>query len=140
MLHVLDGSALLVEVPKLGVSSVSGLDHHVSSNDVKIFARCKSRDDVEWSFNNQVESLVEFTFLGFRFPIAFIDDVPLLVGLVVESIPSNPSVLFVLVSGNIEHFVVSFCNNITWARSVLPHLEPSGVGWLHIDPSAMTTD
>lgn len=67
MLPGFDGSCSLIEPPELSASSVSGLDNHVSSNEIKISFFLESRDNMEWSFNNKIESLVELTLLRFSF-------------------------------------------------------------------------
>jgi hypothetical protein len=70
---------LLVEVPFLGSSSISGLDDNVSVvDDVKISVCFELRDNEEWSLNEEAEVLIEFSFSWFTLPVTNVDDVPLL--------------------------------------------------------------
>jgi hypothetical protein len=66
-----------MEVPILSLSSVSGLNYHVSSKNVKISVSSHSRNNIEISLNIQTESSVEFSLSWISLPLVSIDDVPL---------------------------------------------------------------
>jgi hypothetical protein len=66
-----------MEVPILSLSSVSGLNYHVSSKNVKISVSSHSRNNIEISLYIQTESSVEFSLSWISLPLVSIDDVPL---------------------------------------------------------------
>jgi hypothetical protein len=113
-----NGQGLLIEDPCLVWSSVSGLDDKVSIESSEVSPFTHSRDNVEWSFDVQTESLVEFTLLWISLPLISIDNIPLLRSLVL-------SVLDVDVS--------TFLINITLYPSNLVVLDVSKVSTLHLE-------
>jgi len=115
----------LIEPPDLGVSSVSGLDDNVSAvNDIKVSATWQLRDDVEWSFDIESESLVDFSLDWFSLPFINIHDVPLLVDTLM-SVPDNDvSVFSINTTVDIEYLSV-FVDNVSTVQS--EHLPPSSI-------------
>jgi hypothetical protein len=75
-----DGQGLLMEVPFLGVSSISSLDDHVSAvNNIKISSWSQFGDNVEWSFDVETEHFVKFSLFWLSWVNISVDDIPLLV-------------------------------------------------------------
>jgi hypothetical protein len=93
----LNGVSNLVEPPDLSVSSVLGLDNHISIVDqVKILMGIHSRDNVEWSLDIESEVFIEFSLSWLTLPFISLDNFPLL----------GNSVIWLLVDSDVSVLVI----------------------------------
>jgi len=116
---------LLMEVPFLSVSSISSLDHKVSVvNDVKISVRCKLGNNVEWSFNVEIEIFVEFSFGWFSLPFISEDNIPL-TSLYIFLLYSIKMSSFTILEAVNTHGLVSSLEVGYVSSIICPHLPPS---------------
>jgi hypothetical protein len=115
----------LIKVPELSVSSISGLDHHVSVVDqIKIFVWLELRNNVEGSFNIETEVFAQFTFNWLFLPLIFIDDIEQLLSFSMLSMDNDILVLSVKTSRNFHNFAFLIDDECTISAE---HLPPSRV-------------
>jgi len=118
-----DGQGLLMEVPDLSPSSIWSLDSEVSIIwNVKVSVGWELRYYVEVSLNIKSESLVELSFCWFSLPFISIDDIPLLMDFVLQSVNTNVSVLGINTSLDFQNLSFLVCD-VSSLQS--EHLPPS---------------
>jgi hypothetical protein len=86
----------LIEIPKLGVSSISSLDDHVSVADqVKVLVGWELGYNVERSLDVKTEVFAEFSLDWLLLPFIFIDNIEQLVDLSMLVVDNDVLVLSV---------------------------------------------
>jgi hypothetical protein len=86
----------LIEIPKLGVSSISCLDNHVSVVDqVKVLVGWELGNNVERSLDIKTEVFAEFSLDWLLLPFIFIDNIEQLVDLSMLVVDNDVLVLSV---------------------------------------------
>jgi len=115
-----------MEVPDLSSSSIWSLDSEVSIIwNVKVSIGWELRYYVEVSLNIKSESLVELSLCWFSLPFISIDDIPLLVDFVLQSVYTNVSVLGINTSLDFQNLSSHVCDV---SSLQFEHLPPSRVG------------
>jgi hypothetical protein len=84
-----------MEVPFLGLSSISSLDYEISSNNIEESAFTHLRNNVEVSFNSHTEVFVHLTLSWIFLPVICVDDIPLLVKSSM-SLPDDNVLVFII--------------------------------------------
>jgi hypothetical protein len=110
-----------MEVPFLCVSSIWSLYHKVSIVDqIEVSTALEFRDNIEISFYEKSEPIVELSLSWFSLILVSIDDIPLLVDLAVF-VPNNEvSVFLVNSSRNIDNLSFLICDESTLHSEHLP--------------------
>ena len=112
-----------MEVPDLSSSSIWSLDSEVSIIwNVKVSIGWELRYYVEVSLNIKSESLVELSFCWFSLPFISIDNIPLLMDFVLQSVYTNVSVLGINTSLDFQNLSFLVCD-VSSLQS--EHLPPS---------------